>query len=114
MNNAAETGNRRIIEVDREGKIVHEIPITVDHPDSHRDTRLARKLDNGHYLVCHEGDGVVREYDENGKVVWSYALELGDRPVQGGHDGHGTHVFSAIRLKNGSTLIGGGTSTRST
>jgi hypothetical protein len=108
----AETGNRRIIEVDNEGKIVHEIPITVDHPDSHRDTRLARKLDNGHYLVCHEGDGVVREYDENGKVVWSYALELGDRPVQEGHDGHGTHVFSAIRLKNGNTLVGGGDNNR--
>jgi hypothetical protein len=108
----AETGNRRIIEVDKDGKIVHEVPITVDHPDSHRDTRLARKLDNGHYLVCHEGDGVVREYDETGKVVWSYALDLGDRPVQDGHDGHGTHVFSAIRLKNGNTLIGGGDNNR--
>ena len=29
----AETGNRRIIEVDRDGKIVHEIPLTVDQPE---------------------------------------------------------------------------------
>jgi hypothetical protein len=108
----AETGNRRIIEVDRDGKIVHETPLTVDHPDSHRDTRLARKLENGHYLVCHEGDGVVREYDPAGKVVWSYKLDLAGRPVQDGHDGHGTHVFSAIRLRNGNTLIGGGDNNR--
>lgn len=108
----AETGNRRIIEVDRDGKIVHETPITVDHPDSHRDTRLVRKLDNGHYLACHEGDGVVREYDPAGSIVWSYKLDLNGRPAQEGHDGHGTHVFSAIRLKNGNTLIGGGDNNR--
>ncbi len=47
----AESGNARIIEVDRAGKIVHEIPLTVNNPHYHRDTRLARKLDNGHYLV---------------------------------------------------------------
>ena len=64
----AESGNRRIVEVDRDGKIVREIPLTVEHPNSHRDTRLARKLDNGNYLVCHEGDGTVREYDGTGKV----------------------------------------------
>jgi hypothetical protein len=49
----AETGNRRIIEVDRDGKIVHEVPLTVDRPHPHRDTRMARKLENGNYLVCH-------------------------------------------------------------
>ena len=108
----AETGNRRIIEVDSRGRIVHETPLTVDHPDSHRDTRLVRKLDNGNYLVCHEGDGMVREYDPTGNVVWSYRLDLAGRPEQGGHEGHGTHVFSAIRLKNGNTLIGGGDNNR--
>ena len=108
----AETGNRRIIEVDKDGKIIHEVPITVDRPDSHRDTRLVRKLDNGHYLASHEGDGMVREYDDKGTVVWSYKLDLAGRPEQGGHDGHGTHVFSAIRLKNGNTLIGGGDNNR--
>jgi hypothetical protein len=68
----AESGNRRIVEVDREGRIVKEIALTVDHPDPHRDTRMARKLHSGNYLVCHEENGVVREYDESGKVVWSY------------------------------------------
>ena len=108
----AESGNRRIIEVDKDGRIVHQIPLTVDHPNSHRDTRLARKLENGHYLVCHEGDGVVREYDETGKVVWSYALDLNGLPETPGHDGHGTNVFGAIRLRNGHTLIAGGNNNR--
>jgi hypothetical protein len=108
----SESGNRRIIEVDKEGKIVHEIPLTVDKPNSHRDTRMARKLDNGHYLVCHEGDGVVREYDGKGKVVWSYALDLNGRPRADGHEGHGTEVFGAIRLPNGNTLIAGGNNNR--
>jgi hypothetical protein len=110
----AESGNRRIVEVDRDGKIVHEVPLTVAHPNSHRDTRMARKLDDGHYLVCHEGDGVVREYDGKGKVVWSYQLDLGGRPRSPGHgpEGHGTEVFGAIRKPDGNTLIAAGNGNR--
>ncbi len=110
----AESGNRRIIEVDRDDKIVHEIPLTVEHPNSHRDTRLARKLDNGNYLVCHEGDGKVREYDSTGKVVWSYTLDLAGRPRSPGHgpEGHGTEVFGAVRLPKGNTLIATGNGNR--
>jgi hypothetical protein len=108
----AETGNRRIIEVDAEDRIVKEIPLVVDKPNSHRDTRRARKLANGHYLVCHELDGTVREYDGTGKVVWSYKLDLAGRPATPGHKGHGTEVFNAIRLPDGNTLIGGGNNNR--
>ena len=110
----AESGNTRIVEVDPKGAIVKEVPLTVSKPHPHRDTRLARKLENGHYLVCHEGDGVVKEYDEAGKVVWSYTLDLGGRKRSPGHgpEGHGTEVFSAVRLKNGNTLIGGGNNNR--
>jgi hypothetical protein len=110
----AESGNRRIVEVDRAGQVVKEVPLVVEHPQPHRDTRLARKLPSGNYLVCHEGDGVVREYDGNGKVVWSYALDLAGRPRSPGHgpEGHGTEVFSALRLKNGNTLIACGNGNR--
>lgn len=108
----AESGNRRIVEVAPGGRIVREIPLTVDHPSTHRDTRMARKLDNGHYLVCHEADGMVREYDDRGKVVWSYKLDLNNQPETPNHDGHGTNVFGAIRLKNGNTLIAGGNNNR--
>jgi hypothetical protein len=110
----AESGNARIVEVDRDDKIVKEVPLTVEHPNPHRDTRLARKLDNGHYLVCHEGDGKVREYDGTGQVVWSYALDLAGRPRSPGHgpEGHGTEVFGAIRLPRGNTLIAAGNGNR--
>ncbi|MES2465008.1 MAG: WD40 repeat domain-containing protein [Armatimonadota bacterium] len=108
----AESGNRRIIEVNRAGKIVREIPLTVENPNTHRDTRMARKLDNGNYLVCHEADATVREYDGKGKVVWSYVLDLNNQPRTPNHDGHGTEVFGAIRLKNGNTLIAGGNNNR--
>ena len=110
----AESGNGRLIEVDRAGKIVHEVPLTLEHPDPHRDTRLVRKLKNGNYLVCQEGDGKVREYDRAGKVVWSYTLDLGDRPRSPGHgpEGHGTEVYGAVRLENGNTLIAGGNNNR--
>ncbi len=110
----AESGNARIIEVDKDDKIVKEVPLTVEHPNTHSDTRLVRKLDNGHYLVAHEADGKVREYDDKGKVVWTYKLDLAGRPESGGHgpEGHGDHVYSAYRLPNGNTLIGGGNNNR--
>ena len=75
----AETGNRRIIEIDREGKIHAEIRLKVEKPHHHRDTRLVRKTPRGTYLVTHENDGAVREYDRGGKVVWEYRLELTGR-----------------------------------
>jgi hypothetical protein len=110
----AESGNRRIVEVDRAGKVVKEIRLHVEHPHPHRDTRLARKLVNGHYLVCHEGDGAVREYDSAGKVVWTYALDLAGRARSPGHgpEGHGTEVFGALRLQDGNTLIACGNGNR--
>jgi hypothetical protein len=110
----AESGNGRIVEVDRAGKIVRDVPLTVDNPHPHHDTRLARKLPSGNYLVCHERDGKVREYDASGKVVWTYALDLGGRPASAGHgpEGHGTDVFGALRLPSGNTLIACGNGNR--
>jgi hypothetical protein len=110
----AESGNRRIVEVDQKGKIVREVPLTVDNPHAHHDTRLARKLASGNYLVCHERDGKVREYDAEGKVVWTYELDLGGRPAAPGHgpEGHGTDVFGALRLPSGNTLIACGNGNR--
>ena len=108
----AETGNLRIIEVDAKGAIVRTVPLKVERPDWHRDTRRVRKTPAGTYLVCHEGLGLVREYDGTGSVVWEYALDLNGQPATGGHDGHGTAVFNALRLPNGNTLIGGGNNNR--
>lgn len=106
----AESGSGRIVEISPSGEIAKQIRLKLDNPHPHRDTRLVRKLDNGHYLVCHEGDGAVREYDGSGSVVWEYPVPLFDREPQPGHgvESFGNMVFSALRLPNGNTLIGTG------
>lgn len=106
----AESGAARIIEVDKQGVLHREIKLKVNHPNAHSDTRLVRKLANGHYLVAHESDGAVREYDGQGKVVWDYEVPLFGKSPRGGHgpEAFGNAVFSAVRLANGNTLIGGG------
>jgi len=108
----AESGTGRIIEIDSDGKLLHEIKLKRDHPSAHSDTRLVRKLKNGNYLVAHEADGCVREYDgKSGKVIWEFNIPMDpNRKRAGGHglSAYGSSVFAAIRLKNGNTLIGAG------
>lgn len=89
-----EQGPCRATEVNRNGDVVFQIPLTTDEKPAHRQLRCIHKLKNGHILACHEGDGVVREYTPDAKVVWEY------RGVDS--------VFEAIRLKNGNTLMGTG------
>jgi outer membrane protein assembly factor BamB len=106
----AESGAGRFIEIDREGTLLKEVAMKLDHPHPHTDTRLARVLGNGHILACHEGDGVVREYDADGVVVWEYPVPLFDKPKAGGHgpEAWGNSAFAALRLANGNTLIATG------
>jgi outer membrane protein assembly factor BamB len=105
-----ESGPARIIEVDKDGRIQREVKLKVNHPSTHSDTRLARKIANGHYLVAQEADGCVREYDASGMVVWEYEVPLFGKERKGGHgpEAFGNSVFSAARLPNGNTLIGTG------
>ena len=105
-----ESGPARIIEVDADGTLRRKFPLQVDNPHPHHDTRLARKLENGNYLVCHESDGVVREYDDAGKVVWELEVPLFGREPMPGHgiEAFGNQCFAALRLANGNTLIATG------
>lgn len=106
----AESGTTRILEVDPQGNVVSELPLDVTQPHPHRDTRLVRQLSNGNYLVCHESDGIVREYSRTGEQVWEYQVPLfGKEPAQGhGVEAFGNQCFSALRLENGNTLIATG------
>ena len=107
----AESGPGRIIEVDRTGKLLKKVKLKLNNPHPHMDTRLARKIVNGNYLVCHEGDGFIREYDgKSGAVVWEYSIPLFDRQPTGGHgvEAWGNKLFGAVRLENGNTLIATG------
>jgi hypothetical protein len=81
----------RLLEVDRKGKIVVEVAIQAQTRDHHLQTRMARKLANGNYLVPQLLDKVVREYTPKGKIVWE---------VKTPH-----WPFTAIRLDDGNTLI---------
>lgn len=106
----AESGRSRIVELDSNAQLVHQFRLNVKQSDAHRDTRLVRSTSAGTYLVCHEGDGLVREYDRQGKTVWEYAVPLFDRKPAPGHgvEAFGNQCFSAVRLENGNTLIGAG------
>lgn len=105
-----ESGTARIIEVDHQGNIHHQIKLKVNKPNSHSDTRLARKLTNGNYLVSHENDGFIREYNSKGSVIWEYEIPLFGKAKKGGHGptAWGNKTFSCLRLKNGNTLIATG------
>lgn len=82
----------RLLEVDPAGNVVKAIRLLPDGQDGgHLYMRNARRLENGHYLVTHLRDQVVREYDPAGKVV----MEI---PAVGG-------PHSAVRLPDGHTLI---------
>jgi outer membrane protein assembly factor BamB len=107
----AESGPARIIEVDREGALLSETKLKVDRPHPHTDTRLVRKIAADRYLVCHEGDGFVREYEQGtGEVVWEYDVPLFGSEGKGGHgaEAFGDKCFAALRLENGNTLIATG------
>lgn len=107
----AESGTARIIEVDREGKLSRETKLVTNNPNAHSDTRLVRTLAGGNYLVAHEADGMVREYDsKTGEVVWEYDVPLFGKQAAGGHgpDAFGDKCFAALRLGNGNTLIATG------
>lgn len=106
----AESGRSRLIELDPNNSVVAAIPLQVSQSNAHRDTRLVRKLASGNYLVCHEADGLVREYNSQGQNVWEFRIPMFDRKPAAGHgvDAFGNQCFSAIRLASGNTLIGTG------
>lgn len=105
-----ESGPGRILEVAPDKSIAKELPLSVSKPNPHSDTRLVRRLANGHYLVAHEADQCVKEYDAGGKVVWDFPIPLFGRPEAKGHgpEAFGGRCFAAVRLENGNTLVATG------
>lgn len=105
-----ENGIGRIIEIDRDGRILHQLRYQVAEPSPHHDVRQARKLENGNYLLCHEAKGRVTEYAPDGEVVWNYEVPLFDKSRARGHgpQAWGNQCFHALRLPTGNTLISTG------
>jgi len=88
--------NPRLLEVDRTGKTVVEFPLQCQNTNAHMESRMARKLPNGNYLVPQLFDKVVREYTAEGKIVWEFKAP--EEPKE-------AWPFTAIRLPNGNTLV---------
>jgi outer membrane protein assembly factor BamB len=86
--------NPRLLEVDAAGRILAELPLHCTAKDPHFQSRMARKLPDGHYLVPQ--DKLVREYDAQGKVVWEY---------QAPESKLDNRTFCAVRNAAGHTLI---------
>lgn len=86
----------RLLEIDRAGRIVVEFPLQCQTQNAHMQTRMARKLANGNYLVPHLLDRVVREHKPDGSVAWE--ARTPDEPKE-------CWPFTAIRLENGNTLV---------
>jgi hypothetical protein len=87
-----ECNSGKLLEIEPSVRVAKEIRLLPEGKDGgHLYMRNARRLQDGHYLVTHYGEQVVREYDAEGKVLLTI-------PAAGG-------PHSAVRLPNGHTLI---------
>ena len=97
-----ELGSRpRLLEVSPQGNIVLDVPLQPETDNVHMQTRMARQLKSGNFLVPHLLAFAVKEYSPAGKVVRVFKTdldELGGRQAE-------NWPFTAIRLDNGNTLV---------
>ncbi|GAA3556932.1 hypothetical protein [Snuella lapsa] len=97
-----ESGTKpRIVEVDRKGKVIKSIALQPETDNIHMQTRMARKLKNGNYLVPHLLAFAVKEYQPDGTIVNTFSTDF---EAFGGRKAE-TWPFTAIRSKNGNTLV---------
>ncbi|MDB4796585.1 hypothetical protein OAG77_00135 [bacterium] len=93
--------NPRLLEVTKAGKIAVEVPLQPETDNAHMQTRMARKLPNGNYLVPHLLAFKVNEYRPDGTIVRTIKTDLEEL---GGREAE-NWPFTAIRLANGRTLV---------
>ncbi|TWU14538.1 hypothetical protein CA54_34060 [Symmachiella macrocystis] len=96
----AELGPKpRALVINRQGEVVKSTPLQCQTDNAHMQTRMLRVLPNGNYLAPHLFDFAVKEYTpDTGKVVRSFATDDRGREKR-------DWPFTAIRLKDGNTLI---------
>ena len=97
----AELGSEpRAIVINRSGRILQKMPFQCQKGNAHMQTRMLRVLPSGNYIAPHLLDFAVKEYEpDTGKVVRSFPTDDRGR-------GKRDWPFTAIRLKDGNTLIG--------
>jgi hypothetical protein len=96
-----ELGTRpRLLEVKADGSIVREVPLQPETDNAHMQTRMARQLRNGNFLVPHLLAFAIKEYSPEGQVVRVFKTDfdaIGGRKAE-------NWPFTAIRLDNGNTV----------
>ncbi len=98
----SELGDRpRLLEVNSVGQVIVEVALVPETDNAHMQTRMARKLANGNYLVPHLLAFAVKEYSPRGEILQILKTNL---PELGGQEAE-NWPFTAIRLNNGNTLI---------
>jgi len=91
----------RLREVAPDGKVAVDFPLLPETDNAHMQTRMARKLTGGNYLVPHLLAFKVKEYTSAGKVVSEFptdGADLGGRKAE-------NWPFTAIRLASGNTVV---------
>ena len=89
----------RALVINRQGEVVTTTPLQCQKKNFHMQTRMLRMLPNGNYIVPHLLDFAVKEYTpDTGEVVRTFATDERGREKR-------DWPFTAIRLKDGNTLI---------
>ena len=84
-----EGGTSRILELNDQGIVVTEIPLTARAGiHAHNQFRGTRKLPNGHYVVCFKGENRVVELDGVGHELKSIAVAGDPHAAVSLPDGH--------------------------
>ena len=91
----------RILEITNQGNIDVEVPLQPDTDNAHMQTRMARKLPNGDYLVPHLLGFAVKQYSKSGEVKRVIPTDLDEL---GGRKGENWPV-TAIQLDSGNVLV---------
>ncbi|MFN5283328.1 MAG: hypothetical protein ACK5KS_00775 [Planctomyces sp.] len=90
----------RLLEIAPDGQLKLTVPLQPETDNAHMQTRMARQLRSGNYLVPHLLAFSIKEYRPDGSIVRTLPTdlsELGGRPAE-------NWPFTAIRLDNGNTV----------
>ena len=90
----------QLLEVGADGRIEVHVPLKPETPNAHMQTRMARKIPNGNYLVPHLLAFAVKEYKPDGTVVRTIKTDLAEL---GGRKER-NWPFTAIRVGDGKIL----------
>ena len=91
----------QLLEISTTGSIAVTVPLKPETTNAHMQTRMARKLANGNYIVPHLLAFAVKEYKPDGTVVRTIKTDL---PELGGRKER-NWPFTAIQVNGGNLLV---------